>query len=179
MLNNLKIGSIIQFSTLRQSELSNKKFTISEINKYKFENATHTSFKITNESSSFYISDFSTEHQTNISVSRILIDEEVSMYFNLKEFALVFSNNVNCSFTTKNNTHPELLNWLDKVYTKHFDYVEGRYYSNNNSPQVEKFCYYTLTSNNSAIDIEVFESGQVTFYVTVYIPYEVAVKHIK
>ena len=167
MLTELNIGSNVQFSKLPQSQLSNKKFIISKINKYKFEHISNTSFKIENGAEFFFISSIPGEDY--IAVSRVLTDQEVSNHFNLEEFALVFSNNTDFDIHTHKVKIP-LNEWIEHVYTKNFDYVKGSYYHENNLDSGDKFYYYTISAKNSSVDIEAFDCGKIVFYITIYLP---------
>ncbi|MBQ4874782.1 MAG: hypothetical protein HRK26_01535 [Rickettsiaceae bacterium H1] len=165
MLNKLKINDKVKFSSLTQPQLSNKEFSISQVNKYKFKNAANISCKIEKDNHSFYVSSIENDQ---IAVSRILTDEEIQKNFNLLEFSSIFSSNVNFNINVqcKNSL---LDSWFEPVYTKNFDYVVGIYYDNGNLYSGDKFFYYTIGAEKSSIDIEVFDSGRVIFYVTVYL----------
>lgn len=167
MLSELKIADVVRFLDAPQIQLKNKQFTVCAINKYKFKNATNLVFKINNGEEVFYIADI-IDLDGSVAISRLLTDEELSQNFNLQEFSQIFLDEVGCNINS-HNIKESFNHWIEPVYTRDFEYTEGVYYSDCQVQSGSKFYYYTMSAENSSIDVEVLNCGKVLFYITIYL----------
>ncbi len=177
MSNDFKVGSILRFSELAQKDISNEEFRICKIGRYKFKNVTSNSFLIQGFAGKFCFTD-SADDEDYFSLSRLINSEFLPKIFDLRDLAGVFSDKIDFDIKTKKKIEKPWVDWVEKVYTKSFDYSKGIWYESCEIEEGEVFYYYMLNAENSSLDIEIFDSGKILFYMTVYISKEsVKVKH--
>lgn len=178
--SQLQVGDIVKFSFMDQSELSNQRVEVIEVNTYDFEDEHSTSFTLKSVSGDvFWLSATNDDGEEYLTVSRKLTRGQVKELFNPEQFSEVFEEGLAVSLDRQ--AIPEgFEHWTADHYNKVEDCSKGYYrkgdFRDGSMPKYadESNCsldYYLLEddSESFAIEIEVYANGETEVSTSVYL----------
>jgi len=177
---DLQIGDILKFRFTPQAELSNKRFQVSQINTYDYEDRKLTEFHLEDDGDEpIFITIDETDDVPFIAITRKIQRGVVDVLFDLEEFANVFDDEGHTQLHRK--AEPEQLsNWTAEKYTQEI-YAETGYfhkgdYRNQAVPESESegesFENYLLIDDTRqfVIEAEVYDGGETEVLVSIRRP---------
>jgi len=177
---DLNQNDIIKFRFSAQSELSNKRFQISNVNTYDFEDRKLTEFTLSGDNKEpIYLIIDETGDEPFLSISRKIQRNIVEQLFDLEEFSQIFDSEAHTSLKRLNNLQ-SLEGWTTESYIQEI-YAEGGYfhkgdYRNKLVPQNEDageyFDYYLAIDDTRqfVIEAEVYDGGETDVLITIRRP---------
>jgi hypothetical protein len=178
LLDNLHVGYSVGFGFMPQSLLSGKRFQVSEVNSYRFDDQRFLSYQISNHAVSTPMQMIvqQDDEDSYLAISMLLDSEDQKELFGraLESRDSIFLQDK----LVLNGTDSQRLDgWFVGQYKKVLDgvrgeFMRGHYQLSGRNNEVWDFQYYLFAdeTNEHAIEIERYDHGEFKIYVTVFRP---------
>jgi len=174
---DLRVGDIIKFRYLNQSDVSGKEFEVSLINTYIYGGLCYPELILKDRASNIiYMTVEEEDGEEYLALSKKVGKTKIAEVLDQSQLDNVLRRGTGSKITIQSK--PEgLEEWLVEKYIETDDNVKGafvkgdaRYLSNEEVNKREKFSSHTLVdkSDEYALEIEVYETGETELSVTVY-----------
>jgi hypothetical protein len=174
---DLRVGDIVKFRYVDQSDVSGKEFEVSLINTYMYGNLCYPELILKDRSSNIiYMMVEEEDGEEYLALSKKVGKTQLDEIIGQSQLDAVLQRGTGTRVTIK--VKPVgLEEWLTEKYTESDDNIKGsfvkgdaRYLSNEDVNRRENFSSYTLVdkSDKYALEIEVYEAGQIELSATVY-----------
>ena len=170
----LKQGDIIKFKFLAQEDLSGKTFEVSQVNSYIYDNEYYPEYVLKDQSSNIvYLMVEEEDGEEYLALSKKIKKSQINEVLTQDQLDLIFKKGIGTKITI--NAIPEsLTEWLVNSYVETEDNIKGEYVKGDarekNDNINQKFTSYSLTdsSDEYAIEIEIYASNEIELSATIY-----------